>query len=139
MQDEQDRPDQAVDLDEAGYTKPGRRDRVFIGTGQREEGPLSADEGGLTGCFATDRITVDGRKVGYMERGEPLYDADSGWTFTAGDEDGAYLENAGNVGLFHLNYIAQLDPDILPFLDAPAGSAFERDEKGEFRAADRDI
>lgn len=41
------------------------------------------------GCFATDRILVDGCKVGYMYREEPDSDSsmpDSGWRFNAGDE-----------------------------------------------------
>ena len=44
------------------------------------------------GCFASDRITVDGLPVGYMYReipdGEsPFGEYDSGWRFFAGDED----------------------------------------------------
>lgn len=30
------------------------------------------------GCIASDRITVDGQKVGYMYRENPTNDADSG-------------------------------------------------------------
>ena len=43
------------------------------------------DEG--EGCIATDRIMVDGEKVGYMYRENPDFVGDSGWRFTAGDED----------------------------------------------------
>lgn len=46
------------------------------------------------GCFAKDRILVDGCKVGYMYREEPDVDcemADSGWRFTAGDESEEYM------------------------------------------------
>ena len=46
------------------------------------------------GCFATDRILVDGEKVGYMYREEPAdgNDWDSGWRFTAGDESQEYMD-----------------------------------------------
>ena len=45
--------------------------------------PLAEGHGA---CFATDRITVDGKKVGYMYREDPDEDVDSGWRFMAGDE-----------------------------------------------------
>ena len=35
----------------------------------------------MGGCFASDRVTVDGIKVGYMYREEPDKDLDSGWRF----------------------------------------------------------
>ena len=35
----------------------------------------------MGGCFATDKITVDGMKVGYMYREEPDEPMDSGWLF----------------------------------------------------------
>jgi hypothetical protein len=39
------------------------------------------------GCIASDRITVDGCKVGYMYREEPYQNGrpDSGWRFLAGE------------------------------------------------------
>jgi hypothetical protein len=35
----------------------------------------------MGGCFATDKITVDGLRVGYMYREEPTEKMDSGWRF----------------------------------------------------------
>jgi hypothetical protein len=35
----------------------------------------------MGGCFATDKITVDGLRVGYMYREEPDEKMDSGWRF----------------------------------------------------------
>lgn len=72
------------------------------------------------GCLATDRITVEGRPVGYMFRD------DWGWTFAAGDESVAYLENSDNMNLHTLNEIANCDRAILPYLNAPPGAAFIR-------------
>ena len=77
-------------------------------------------------CIATDRITVDGRKVGVMLRDAPLEPVDSGWQFLAGDEDQAYLDDPSRSGVYAVNTIANYDPDIIPFLDAPIGSRFER-------------
>ena len=42
--------------------------------------PLAPGRGG---CIASDRITVDGRPVGYMYRSRPDDPADSGWCFAA--------------------------------------------------------
>jgi hypothetical protein len=81
---------------------------------------------GRGGCIASDMITVEGRKVWYMYRDEPLNDRDSGWCFTAGRESRTYMDDPANCGVYDVNTIANYDPDIIPFLDAPAGSAFER-------------
>jgi hypothetical protein len=78
------------------------------------------------GCFATDMITVEGRKVGYMYRDESGNEQDSGWVFMAGQESQAYMDDADNHGIYAVNTIANYDPDVIPFLDAPAGAAFER-------------
>ena len=84
---------------------------------------------GPQGCFATNRITVDGKKIGYMYREEPDLDSDfpdSGWRFFAGDEDEEYTENPDNINIFSLNTICNYDSAIIPYLDAPYGSRFVR-------------
>ena len=84
---------------------------------------------GPEGCFATNRITVDGEKVGYMYREVPDADSelpDSGWRLFAGDENDEYTDNPDNINIFSLNTICNYDPDIIPYLDAPYGSAFVR-------------
>ena len=85
------------------------------------------------GCIATDRILVDGCRVGYMYREEPDGDWDSGWRFTAGDESDEYMDDPNNSGIYALNTVANNDPEIIPFLTSPYGSAFFRDEDGIFR------
>lgn len=86
------------------------------------------------GCLATDRILVDGCKVGYMYREDPDNSMpDSGWRFTAGDENEEYMDNPDNSGIYALNTVANNDPEIIPFLTAPCGSAFYRDEDGIFQ------
>ncbi len=88
---------------------------------------------GPQGAIATDRITVDGCKVCYMYR-EEAYDIfpDSGWRFFSGDEDEDYINNSDNSGVYNLNTICNYDKDIIPFLDAPVGSSFIRNENGIF-------
>jgi hypothetical protein len=87
---------------------------------------------GLGGCLATDRILVDGAPVGYMYREQPSNPQDSGWRFFAGDEDNAYMQNNANYGVYDVNTIVNYCPDILPFVNADVGSAFERDGNNRF-------
>ncbi|BBI35870.1 DUF2185 domain-containing protein [Cohnella abietis] len=85
------------------------------------------------GCIATDRITVDGSKVGFMYREEPNTNyPDSGWRFMAGDEDDEYMNNPKNHSVYQVNTICNYDLDIIQFLDAPTGTAFIRDKTGKF-------
>lgn len=87
----------------------------------------------MGGCLATDKITVEGSTVGYMYRDKPANPQDSGWRFFAGDEDSRYINNISNHGVYDVNTICNYDINIIPFLDAPAGNAFEKDlETGKF-------
>ena len=84
------------------------------------------------GCIATDMITVDGRKVRFMYREKPDNKLDSGWRFMSGYESDSYMNDQKNHGVYDVNTIANYDPDILPFLDSPVGSAFEWAEGNRF-------
>ena len=95
--------------------------------------PLLSDWKGADGCIATNRITVEGYKVGYCYREKPDGDWDSGWRFTAGDESEEYMDDPNNAGIYKLNTICNDDPDIIPLLNTPAPCAFERDENGVFQ------
>ncbi len=89
---------------------------------------------GPEGCLATDRITVDGCKVGYMYRQEPdgQY-PDSGWRFFEGSESQAYLDDPKHSDIYRLNTICNYDPDIISLLKAPYGTAYARDKNGIFQ------
>jgi hypothetical protein len=87
---------------------------------------------GHGGCLASDMITVDGRKVGFAYREASDFDEDSGWRFTSGLESQKYTDDPSNWNVYDVNTIANYDPEIIPLLDAPEGSAFER-EKGTGR------
>ena len=94
---------------------------------------LLPDWKGADGCIATNRITVEGCKVGYCYREKPDGDWDSGWRFTAGDESEEYMDDPNNAGIYKLNTICNDDPDIIPLLNTPTPCAFERDENGVFQ------
>ena len=78
------------------------------------------------GCMATDMITVDGNKVGYMYREKPDFEHDSGWRFFSGKESAEYLDDPSHAEVYEVNTIANYDPGIIPLLESPVGSAFER-------------
>ena len=88
---------------------------------------------GPDGCYATDKITVDGCKVGFMYREKPDNKLDSGWRFLAGDESEEYMNDINNMDIFCLNTICNYDPDIIEFLESPVGSVFYRDRDGSFK------
>jgi len=78
-------------------------------------------------CIASDRITVDGRLVGYMYRESSTNVSDTGWRFFAGDEDASYTSNANNFGIYELNTICNYDNSIIPYLNRPKGTKLERE------------
>jgi hypothetical protein len=80
----------------------------------------------MGGCVASDPITVDGARVGYMYRDQLDRDWDSGWRFFAGDESQEYADNPENFAIYDVNTICNYDPTIIPFLESPYGSAFGR-------------
>lgn len=88
---------------------------------------------GPSGCIATNRITVEGCKVGYFYREEADGDWDSGWRFTAGDESDGYMDDPNNAGIYALNTICNDDPEIIPLLNTPAPGAFERNGNRVFQ------
>jgi hypothetical protein len=87
--------------------------------------PLAVGHGG---CFATDMITVEGKKVAFMYRKTPERDSDSGWRFMSGYESDEYMNEPEHQGIFDVNTIANYDADIIPFLASPIGTAFERQD-----------
>lgn len=100
-----------------------KRDKVF----KLKASEIRDVAPGHGGCIASDMITVQGRKVGFMYREEPAHSADSGWRFLSGDESEAFMDNPDNHGVYDVNTIANYDTDIVPLLDAPTGASFERD------------
>ena len=87
---------------------------------------------GFGSCYASDQITVDGRRVGFMYREAPDNKVDSGWRFFSGAETQEYTDNPANFEIYDVNTIANYDPSITEFLDAPPGSAYARNAAGVF-------
>jgi len=48
----------------------------------------------------------------------------------SGYESQEYMDEPTNHAIYDVNTIANYDPEIVPFLNAPIGSAFERNESG---------
>ena len=80
---------------------------------------------GPSGCIATDKITVEGFKIGYMyrEKPNPKY-PDSGWRFFQGEESDEYIKDVKNSGIYDLNTICNYDPSIIPLLKSPYGVCY---------------
>ena len=78
-------------------------------------------------CMASDHITVEGKRVGFMYRQKPSDISDSGWVFLSGEESQDYLDDVSNLAFYEVNTIANYDPSIIPLLTAPFGSAYGRD------------
>ena len=82
---------------------------------------------GYGACIASDTITVRGEPVGFMYREAPDGPpADSGWHFLSGTESDEYMNDPRNFAFYNVNTIANYDPEIVPFLESPIGSAYAR-------------
>lgn len=92
---------------------------------------------GADGCLATDKITIEGYKVGYMYREMPDNDYDSGWRFLAGMEDDIYMNNSDNIGAYKLNTICNYDELIIPYLNMPIGTVLIKTKNNEFIIDDK--
>ena len=78
--------------------------------------------------ICSNKISVDGDKVGFMYREDPLDDEDSGWRFLAGTELQEYADDPDNSKIFGVNTIANHDTAIIPYLKMPIGTELERIE-----------
>lgn len=109
-----------------GFKKKGKK---FVLSGDKIKRLIESNEG----CIATDRITVDGCKVGYMYREVPYQNGnpDSGRRFMAGDESDEYMDNPENHSVYQVNTICNFDRDIIPILNSAPGTAYIRDENGK--------
>jgi hypothetical protein len=81
-------------------------------------------------CMASDRITVDGCRVGYCYREDPDFAADTGWRFFSGDETQEYVGTAANFEVYDVNTIANYDRDVIGILSAKVPAEFERSQGG---------
>ena len=85
----------------------------------------------MGGSMATDAIMVDGLKISYAYREEPIDEMDNGWRFFSGTESQEYLDDTSKSGIYSLNTIANYDPMIIPYLDLPIGTELEKIENSD--------
>lgn len=78
--------------------------------------------------LATRFLVDNGRKVRFMYREEPDNESDSGWRFFSGEEDQSYVDDPAHIAVYDIETILKLDRDVEPYLSAPEGSAFERED-----------
>ena len=79
-------------------------------------------------CVATNKVMVDGMKVGFMYREEPGDDIDSGWRFFSGTEDEEYVDDPDNSGIYDVESVILHDNAVKQYIKSPIGSEFERVE-----------
>jgi hypothetical protein len=82
-------------------------------------------------CFATNRILIDGGKVGFFYRESPDRAEDSGWRFLCGDESEEYMDSADNIQLVSLGAVLSCDDRMVSLLDHPAPIAFQWDQQSQ--------
>lgn len=122
---------EVVDIHRSNTCTVGQKKRYLLS--KEDIRPILNGWEGPEGCLATDRITVEGRKIGYMYREKPAEEyPDSGWRFLAGDESGDYLDDPDHTAVYALNTICNYDPEIIPLLKAPYGVAYSRGADGKF-------
>ena len=83
-------------------------------------------------CIVSNQITQKGKKVGYMYREQPTNKTDSGWRFFSGAESQKYCDNAKNFNILDVNTLCNYDTSVIEKLSVPFGTAFVKNDKGEF-------
>ena len=82
-------------------------------------------------ALAPKKLVENKLKVTFMYREEPDDTADSGWRFFSGDENDEYVNDPENIGLYDIETISRIDPDIIPLLSSDIGTVFERKSEEE--------
>jgi len=84
--------------------------------------------------IASNAVTIEGEKIGFMYREKPDSNEDSGWRFLSGNESQEYVDDEDNSKIMDVNTMANYDPAIIPYLKHPVGTELERVEgTDEFR------
>lgn len=83
-------------------------------------------------CIASDQITVDGCKIGFMYREEPCFETDSGWRFFSGLESDEYINSPNNLMIYDINTIVNYDDSIIPYLTMDTGVELGRQPDSSF-------
>ena len=81
--------------------------------------------------YVSDKITVDGEKVGFMYREKPFDNEDSGWRFLSGTETEEYLDDTTKSMIFDVNTVANYDSAIIPYIKNRVGTELQRVENSD--------
>jgi hypothetical protein len=76
---------------------------------------------------------LDAEPAALAWRERPFSPEDSGWRVFVGDEDGAWLATADHVPMVPLARLLERVPELAGWLEAPVGTALERDPAGQLR------
>ncbi len=98
-------------------------------TEQRE---IISDDIAYKLCLVSDKIMVEGNKVGVCFRDELKGSEDSGWIFLSGLESEEELSDFKYFDIYDIQHLLNYDEEVQFILDSPEGSAFRRDDGGIF-------
>ena len=71
--------------------------------------------------------------VGYLRRNPPQHGPkDSGWTMYEGTENDDFIRQEGTAAVVDLRTMCRISPQLLSILDAPYGTAWVRNETGDY-------
>ena len=81
----------------------------------------------IKGFSLAPKALINERKpILFMYRETPDNQYDTGWRFFSGYESDDYVNNPNNIGLYDIETIVRMHPDISPYLLLPEGSVLER-------------
>lgn len=79
------------------------------------------------GAYVTRRIWDETLPVQFADRDAPHSPQDSGWLFSSGTEDEAYMADASNIVICKVQSMLDRCPELEPIIDSDVGSQFRRD------------
>ena len=84
-------------------------------------------------ALASKNLVENKKRVWFMYREKPDTVGDSGWRFLCDTDTKRDVENSHNIGVYDIETIKKIDPDIAILVEGPIGSVYERNtETGVF-------
>ncbi|MBO4494243.1 MAG: DUF2185 domain-containing protein [Clostridiales bacterium] len=81
----------------------------------------------------TSLMVFQKQMIGYLHRNTPQHGPkDSGWTMYEGTESEEFISQEGNAAVVDIRTLCQISPQLLTILDAPYGTAWVRNETGDY-------
>lgn len=77
-------------------------------------------------ALASKNLVENKKKVWFMYREEPDAAEDSGWRFFCDTDAGEDAADPSKIGVYDIETIRKLDPDIVVLVESPIGSTYER-------------